>query len=220
MVAVREPLEQVSSILFDKTNRHYKSDELYGWFNRGQAFIVNVKPEANAREQSHKLVNGTRQKIPDDALELINVPRNLGIYGSQPGPAITKVDQGYFSQAVPGWHTHEPSEVIEHFMFDHRDKRAFHVYPAARSTYVELVCSFRPPTIAGLDDPISIGDEYINPLIDYVLARAFSKTSKRYAPQKAQYHQGLYMSALGLKQQAERYANPRTAKVTDDDRSE
>lgn len=208
-------IERAAELLLDDDEdtpfTQWPAAQHLAWLNLGQLEIVNTKSDANPVRAPLVLVAGTRQSLPAPAIDLIEVPRNLGVGGAAPGPAITHVSLVWMNQALRDWRTHPASAVVEHYLFDEREKRVFHVYPPQPATpaTVELIYSARPAEITDIDDPITLDDDYANALIDYLMFRAHQKTSKRGELVKAQFYWQAFLQDLGAKEQAERGLDPR-----------
>ena len=80
-------IDKAQTILQDTTGIRWPDDELLGWLNDGQREIVIYKPNASVKNQSVALAAGTKQTIPADGVQLIDIPLNKG-NGSTPGRSI------------------------------------------------------------------------------------------------------------------------------------
>ena len=151
--------------------------------------------------------------MPADGIQLIDVPRNLGVNGNTPGRVIRIAMREVLDAQAPDWHTLPPSAVTKHYMYSPLDPKHFYVYPPATGTAsVEIIYSATPAKLAQLANTISIDDIYANVLVDYILYRAYSKDSEYVAnPARASAHQGAYVGALTGKTQSEVVVNPNTS---------
>lgn len=173
-------LEQVTDILQDKTNIRWTVPELIRSLNDGQRAIVLLRPDASAVNTPHQLVVGSRQRIPDNGLRLLDVTRNMGANGALAGRAIRIVQREVLDSQLPDWHT-QTSNVVRHYMLDNRDPKRFYVYPAVppnASVFVELVYSSNPRDVASDTDVIAIDDIYAPALVNYVVFRSYSKDAE------------------------------------------
>lgn len=204
-------VNKVQIILQDTTGiRWPDSTELLGWLNDGQREVLVYKPNACVVNKSVALSAGTKQTLPADGIQLIDVVRNMGAGGATPGNAIRIVMREILDAQSPGWHAETPSATIKHYMYTPLDPKNFYVYPPANgSTQVEVVYSGLPTTIVSLAGTISLDDIYSNALVDYILYRAYSKDSDYAAnPGRAGNHQSAYVAALTGKAQGEVIVNP------------
>lgn len=212
-IAAQDVINKAQIILQDTTGiRWPDSTELLGWLNDGQREVLILKPNAYVKNVSMQLAAGTKQSIPANGIQLIDLPRNMGSNGATPGRAIRIVMREILDAQNPDWHTETPNPVIKHFTFTPLDPKHFYVYPPATdSTHVEVVYSAAPENVSALSDPITLDDIYSNVLVDYVLYRAYSKDTDYAADAaRAGTHQGAYVSALTGKTQAEVVVNPNT----------
>lgn len=179
-IVVDTILTRAGTLIQDATNVRWPLTELLGWFNDGQREVVVYKPEANSQNASVLLTaGGTKQTIPTNGVELLDVVRNMGADGLTPGNPVTVVSRQVLDTQIPGWHSAVNAlGYIQHYVFDPRDPTHFYTYPQAPATpwYAELVYS-AAPVDAVLGGVISLPDIYANALLDYVLYRAYSKDS-------------------------------------------
>jgi hypothetical protein len=107
-------------------------------------------------------------------------------------------------------------------MFDPRLPKQFLVYPpATASAQLEVAYALVPAphtlTEAQLIDPttaevIRIDDVYANPLLDYMLYRAFSKDSEQANnASRAMAHYQAAVASLGIKSQSDQASQPGVA---------
>ena len=211
-VTVNSILEKVSRILQDATNVRWPQAELLDDLNDAQREVVLYKPQACVKNVSVLLSAGqTKQSLPSDAIQLIEVVRNMGSNGTTPGGAIRITSREVLDAQVPTWHSDANlAGTIKHYCFDARDPKTYYVYPKAPATTwnVDVVYS-AAPTDCVLGGTIQIDDIYANALLNLMLYRAYSKDAE-YA-QNAQLAAAYYQAALaslGVKTQNEMSQNP------------
>lgn len=202
-------IDRAQVILQDTTGVRWPDAELLGWLNDGQREVVVYKPNSCVKNTAVKLVAGTKQTLPADGVQLIDVVRNLGSNGATPGRSIRIVMREVLDAQVPDWHSDTPASTIKHYTYAQLDPKTFYVYPPATGTgYVELVYG-AVPTDAVLTGPIALDDVYANALIDYVLYRAYSKDSEYTADQqRAAAQKNAFVSTMQGKSLMEAAANP------------
>lgn len=210
-ITVASVISKAQTILQDTTGIRWPETELLGWLNDGQREVVLYKPNAFVKNTSVQLVTGTKQSLPSDGVQLIDVVRNLGTNGSTPGRAVRIVIREILDSQVPGWHSSTASAEVKHYMYSPLDPRNFYVYPpqpAASTGYVELVYG-ATPTDATLSGTITLDDIYQPALVDYCLYRAYSKDTEFAAdPNRAAAHQTAFITALTGKAKVEAGVNP------------
>lgn len=193
----------------------WTNEELLGWLNESYQSIVQVRPDASARNEEIDLVSGTRQEIPEDGMRLIDVVRNTAAASDQLGILVTT--RRALDTTRRGWHADPESVDIEQYIFDDQDPQRFYVYPPAElGAKVEIIYSSVPsphevgsglPAVAA--DQIKLNDSYAPMITDYILYRAYSKDAEHAANlNRAQMHLQAYMSALGQKIEVDRSVSP------------
>ena len=185
----------------------WKDAEMFQWITDGQRVIVLVRPDACVENAQIKLAAGTKQTIPEGGLRLLDVVRNIPTITSTNGRAIRLVDREVLDTADPNWHTQKPAVVIRSYVFDNRDPTVFYVSPPAirpdpkmGESVVEVIYSKMPADVTAPASLLSIPDIYIDPLLNYVLFRAYSKDAQfiQNAQLAAAYLQS-FMTVLGIK---------------------
>lgn len=202
-------LSRVSSILADVGNIRWSQAELIGWLNDGQREVVLHKPTAYVKSVATATVLGTRQTLPADGIQLIDVTRNMGLLGLTPGRSISLIERNTLDALIPDWHSAKTDINAKHYVYSVMDPKTYFVYPPSLGTsQVELVYGALPAN-ATLEGVISLDDIYQTALIDVILYRAFSKDAEYAAdPARAAFHYNAFLSALGSRDKAENIANP------------
>jgi len=210
-VTVASIISKMQTILQDTTGIRWPDAELLGWINDGQREIVLYKPNAFVKNVAVRLAAGTKQALPADGVQLIDVPRNMGTDGTTPGRAIRITMREIMDAQVPNWHLDTPSAVVKHYMYSPLDPKNLYVWPpqpAVNQGYVDMIYG-ASPTDAVLGGVITIDDIYQTVLLDYGLYRAYSKDTEYAADvNRASAHQTAYIAALTGKAKVEAGVNP------------
>ena len=210
-ITAQSVVDKVQVILQDTTGVRWPDSELLDWLNDGQREIVLYKPNAFIKNLAVRMAGGTKQSLPADGVQLIDVVRNMGTNGTTPGRAVRITMREVLDSQLPDWHSETPSSVVKHYVYSLLDPKNFYVYPpqpAAGQGYVELVYG-ASPTDTTLVGTITLDDIYQNVLVDYILYRAYSKDTEYAADQnRAATHQNAYIAALTGKAKVEVGANP------------
>lgn len=215
-ITAQSIVDKAQIALQDVTGVRWPDAELLGWLNDGQREIVVLKPNAFVINTAIKLVAGTKQDLPSNGVQLIDIVRNMGVSGSTPGRSIRLTDQKVIDVQDPNWHQKTADAEARHFMYSPLDPKHFYVYPpqpAANQNYVEIVYGVIPDN-ATLASVISLDDIYQNALLDYILFRAYSKESELADQSKAATHQQNYIASLTGKIKSEIGASPNTNSTT------
>lgn len=213
-------ISRIQDSLQDTTGVRWTEAELLRYINDAQREVVNFKPQASADHSNVQLATGTEQSIPDVAMSLIKVVRNMSATGgSATGKkSIRLVDEDILNSIEPDWH--DPTvtgdaahgTVIKHYIFDPDDPRRFYVYPGVKSgqnAYVELITSRSPTDLSATSSTIYIDDIYGNALVDYVLFRCYMKDSEFAGnAQRASQHYQLFLNSVSTGISSKNLINP------------
>lgn len=218
-ILARAVLDQASILLEDRQKRRWPDSELLKWLNAGQYEIVLLRPDAKTRTFSQLLQAGTKQFIPATDLQLLDVPRNMGADGATPGRAPRHIAKTTLDNEDPTWHTHTANSVVRQWSYDKRVPYTWWCYPQqplSNRGYVELIVSTVPTdcTVNGVDgqdsdSTIDIADIYFNPLLNFVVYRAYSKDAEYTMPGgKADLAQREFFQSLGIKTESDKQVRP------------
>lgn len=151
----------------------------------------------------------------------LNPRRNMGADGTTPGAAIRVVDRDTLDVSDPLWHT-RTGTTIKSVAVDPQTPLFFYVYPGVPSSpevWIEQAYNALPvpiPNTATVDSDgvhtsgvygnaqsstqtITISDEHVDDLVNYVLAVVLMKDSKYADPIKSQAAAGRLMASLNAK---------------------
>jgi len=205
-VTVASILNRANTLLNDKTWTRWPKQELLDFYNDAAKAIVLMRPDAHTKNVEFSCSAGTKQSLPSDALRLIEVLRNAS------GKVIRYVPRKALDDSYPDWHRTNTATEVTAYAYDDRDPKNFYLYPGpAANVSIDIVYSVAPqsktltevestesPAVADLDDI------YINPLIDFILYRAFSKDAEYAAnSNRASGHYQAYLQQLGEKNQVD-----------------
>jgi len=217
-------LLRIEDVLQDTTNVRWPEAELLRYINDAQREIVNLRPESAADHSNVQLVTGTEQSIPDVALRLIKVVRNMSAAGgSATGKRVIRlVDKDILDSQEPNWH--DPTvtgdaahgTTPKHYIFDEDDPRRYYVYPGvAGNAYAEIVCARSPTDLSSTSSTIYVDDIFGNAIIDFVLYRAYLKDAEFAGnAQRAGMHYQLFTGSLGAGGQAQFNVSPNQDTLT------
>lgn len=199
--------------LQDEDGVRWPAAELVGYLNDGQRLTVTLNRGASAKNDVLTLADGVAQQAPAGVAEVMDVLANAD--GRR--KAIRQVSRALLDATEPGWMARSPASEVAHFMKDAHLPTQFEVYPPARAG-VGVLCklSMAPvdvappaaPTADAVVGNVSLRDEFIEPLRNYVLYRAWSKDAEYGGnAQLAQAHYALFSSSLGADVAAATSAN-------------
>jgi hypothetical protein len=177
---------------------------LIDFFNSATMTVVLQRPDATAVTKSERLEPGMRQRIPKEALMLVELVRNMGEDGETPGPAIAPVIPDILlAWGVAG----RTGKTIDNFAYDRStNPQIYYVYPCVPEcpdVYVELTYSAVPRTVENPEDALPVSDNYAPAIFHHMLASILSGDSESSNFSKAQYHMQMFRQVLGIKSQVD-----------------
>ncbi len=210
-------LDSAATTLLDVAHRTWSADELLGYLNEAQRATAAARPaDFYVVEEDMVLQAGIVQALPDNGILLIDIPRN-----SQSLPSgvlnpsfrvITQVDKTLQDEADRFWPIGTPQTEVEHYTFDPRNPRRFTVYPPNDGTgSINIVYGAYAPEVMYDTEDLVCPDNYQTPLINFILAKAYSKNSKRQDLVKTGSYMQMWGQALGLESSAIAAAAPKVA---------
>ncbi len=191
-------LDSAAGTLLDTAHRTWSAAELLDYLNEALRMTASAAPTMFTVQEFVVLQAGPLQELPDDGLELVDITQNFT------GRVVTQVDKGLLDEAERFWPRATQVPQVEHFTMDPRNPRRYKVFPPNDGFgQVELLYNAIPPEVADPADEISIPASYQSPLINFVLAKAYMKNSKRQDLAKssgyfAQWGQNLGLSASAM----------------------
>jgi hypothetical protein len=195
-------IDECELVLQDQGNIRWSMDELLTYISEAQRVIIKAKPNAYALTQEINLVVGTRQTLPADGVQLLDIIRNSDAMG---GKAVRQTAREDLDGVNPDWHSDNASSISTQFTYDTYDPLAFYVYPPSDGlgTLVALYSAIPPPVDDSID-AVSIPDFYQANLVDYTLYRCYQKDAEDAANmQLAQMFYQQFISGLSLIAQTE-----------------
>lgn len=212
--------------------------ELVDWLNDAQAAIAKYLPHECSVLGAYQLSAGSRQLIDTIAVDKFKLPsgapaapingnrflkpiRNMGADGLTPGRAIRMADIEDMNSQDSDWHT-RTGERVSSVLFDEELPRVFWVYPSAAGKWVEIALLAQPAPIPAGGTPgapiyhstgastvaISISDQNLDELVDYVVARANMKDTTFSDAGKVVLHTQRFLGSINARAMAATGVNP------------
>ena len=157
------------------------------YLNASIRALILVRPDAGATTANVKLVAGVIQSLPSGALRLLDITRNMGT-GSTAGKIITPSARKHLNYSNLLWPAATGDTAIDSFSYDKENPTKFYVTPPVHATthvYVEMVTSQLPTSVAAITDDPGINDVFFEPIVQYMLFKAFSADDEDVEFQKA-----------------------------------
>lgn len=176
------------------------------YLNSALRSLVLARPDSSVKTTAVQLTaNTTKQSLPTEAFRLIDISRNMGTDGLSPGRIITPIDREVLDLTNRLWHQGTVRTYIDHFCYDNQNPRIFYVTPpvhGSTAVYVEMSYSWLPTTITAVGDAIVVDDVFANPLIAWMLYRAFTVDDEEVNFGKGQAMMQEFFNLLNLEVQA------------------
>jgi hypothetical protein len=147
------------------------------YLNAALRTLILVRPDAKAVTESVLLVAGTKQTKPTDSLRLLDISRNMGTDGTTVGKIITPAARDHIDYSNLLWHAATGEAAIDNYSYDKNVPDIFYVTPPVSSSvdvYIEMSHSQLPTTITAPGDSLDVNDVFFEPLVQYMLYKAFS----------------------------------------------
>lgn len=193
-------ISRAGILLHDTSNVRWTSSELLKWISDGQRVIALVRPDSCSANTVMTLAAGTKQTLPADAMRLLDVVRNITAAGG-PDRAVRMVERETLDAQDLFWHTRAATGKVSNFTYDNRNPGHFYVYPQATAGMkLEVIYSKSPTEVTTTGQTLELNDLYAEPLLNYVMFRAYSKDAEFAANQTvAQGYLSIFTSMLGIK---------------------
>jgi len=198
--------------LYDDTA--YPRIEVSDWIrylNAAIRTLILVRPDAGAVTESIQLVAGVKQTLPTAALRLLDISRNMGVDGSTAGQIVTPTDRKHVDFANLLWPAATGAATIENYSYDSNVPRIYYVTPPVSSTvnvYLEMSTSQLPTAITAIGDDDGIEDTFFEPIVQFMLYRAYSADDESVEFEKAQTYFSNFMNLLGVELTAHQQTSP------------
>lgn len=203
-ITAQSLIQRVVETLQDASSVRWPVAELVRYLNDAQREVILYRPDAMVTNATLTCAAGSKQALPAGGTKLIEIVRNSN--GNK--RSVRLVSRYVLDAQSPNWHSLTGVTEILNYMYDPRDPRVFYVYPPAASSgaSLDIVYSAMPTDIAepaagsiysAVTGNIGVPDIYGNPMIDYVLYRAYTKDAE-YAgnAQRAVAHYEAFKAAL------------------------
>ena len=169
--------------------------------------------------------DGSTPTVPIIGNSLLDPICNMGVDGLTPGRIIRMTDGKTLDAQDMNWHAATPATVIKAVVYDPLNPRYFHVYPPVHGStlvWMRLAYTAQPlkiPNTGTAGAPlyayvgsstqtITIADEYLADLVNYVVAVMCMKPSEWADAAKGSAFAGMFTGSLNAKVLAITGSNP------------
>jgi hypothetical protein len=181
------------------------------YLNASIRALILVRPDAGAQTDNLQLVAGVLQTLPATALRMLDITRNMGVDGLTAGKIITPVDRKHLDYSNLLWPVATGDTEIDNFSYNKENPRIFYVTPPVHATtavYVELQVSQLPTAVTASGDDPGINDVFFEPIIQYMLYKAFSTDDEGVEFQKAITYMQNFFNLLQVEMATSNAAGP------------
>lgn len=215
---VSDLFRRISTILNDDDAVRWPYPERLDWLNDGAIRICSAKPNANVNPLTITLTPaGSRYALAKGT----GLVRILDAVAAGVVYAPTIISPQLIAAFNPAWQSMTPQARVDHVIYDPAMPDVLFVYPPNDGTGILHVEVTKAPTpldppvpdddIAAYSMALPLGDDYMGPLLDYCLYRAYAKdASQPNALTRSQAHFQAFQIAIGEKTQRDLVANPTT----------
>lgn len=195
----------------DGAANSYSDDELMAFLTEAQRSAANDKTDFYVRNVEVQLVAGELQTLPDDGVQLLDIPNNAVANG---GRVITLVQRDVLAECSRFWPAGTRQAQVEHFTYDPRDLKHFKVFPPNNGNgAVQMEYGAIPPAIVATDQELVVSESAQATLVNYALAKCYAVSSKKQDLTKFSGYMAEYRQSLGLKSKSSGANSPRVANM-------
>ncbi|MGO0305907.1 phage adaptor protein [Endozoicomonas acroporae] len=194
-------IQRVRNLLQDNTTvPRWSNNDLLDAYNEALLAVVQNRPDVNSQLLAFTCQEQAVQSLPPGTYRLLDIVDNPGT-----GRTVIATTRSSLDSLLPNWITATGTEV-EQFVYDQKSPAVFYVYPVPPANHqLNLLVSQAPARITITDfetdtQLLSLNELWLNPVINYMLFRAFSMDMETEANmQQAQSYLAMFANDLGLK---------------------
>ena len=178
-ITAKKVIDRVRAVVNDAIEVRWLDPELLNWINDGRREIDTYQPGMFSQTANivHKLADGCYQKlVANNAYAIAAVTHNVNANGSV-GDAIRVTQRDVMDTFKPGWLADSGTKV-QNWVQDTISPVSFFVYPAVKGGSVLVVARVAPPELTSVNDTALPFDQFLVPLVNYVLHRAYAKDAE------------------------------------------
>lgn len=180
-ILVSEIFSTVREVIQDELGVRWDDSELINYLNDAVRTAVLLKPDINPITEEFTCVAGHKQTWASDLateiVQLLDVTQTTSTGGGTE-TSVTFIKRNVLDLELPTWRSATPSNTIQHYMYDDKQRDVFYVYPPATAgATIEVVYTGLPVAVIATTDEVPLIDIYAPALTNYVIWRAFTKDS-------------------------------------------
>lgn len=168
-IAISSILSRASTLLLDETAVRWPQAELLNWLNDGVLEMASMKPLLFLERASMPMAVGVYQTIPAGKRHLHRIISNVS------GPVVRVAEQQVLDSQEPNWYGKTTVATVKYIVLESLNTKNFLCYPPNDGTGQLDAIFTVDPSVYAADGSIDIDSTYGNPLLAFVLYRAFLK---------------------------------------------
>tara|TARA_B100000780_G_scaffold276231_1_gene244439 strand:- start:2885 stop:3499 length:615 start_codon:yes stop_codon:yes gene_type:complete len=190
-IAISSILSRASTLLLDETAVRWPQAELLIHLNDGVLEMASMKPLLFLERATMDLSAGVYQSIPAGKRHLHRVISNAS------GPVVRIVDQQVLDSQEPSWYVNTAVANVKYVVLEKLNAKNFLCYPPNDGTgQLDAIFTIEP-SIYAADGSIDIDSTYGNPLLAFILYRAFLKDADTSNDAKANTYYETFARQMG-----------------------
>ena len=194
-------IQRVRNLLQDNTAvPRWSNNDLLDAYNEALLAVVQNRPDVNSQLLPFTCQARALQSLPPGTYRLLDIVDNPAT-----GRTVMATTRSSLDSLLPNW-TKATGLEVEQFVYDQKSPTVFYVYPVPPADHqLNLLVSQAPARITITDfeadtQLFSLDELWLNPVINYMLFRAFSMDMETQANmQQAQSYLAMFANDLGLK---------------------
>lgn len=204
-------IEDAAELYSDTAYDRVSTASWIKYLNAAIRALILVRPDAGATTEAVQLVAGIKQSIPTAALRLLDITRNMGVDGLTAGKIITPSKRQHIDYSNLLWPAGTGETYIENYSYDANVPDIFYVTPPVSSStnvYVEMSTSQLPTAITATGDTVDVNDIYFEPIIQFMLYKAYNADDEGVEFEKGQAHLNNFFTLLQIEMQSSGVMGP------------
>lgn len=201
-ILVSGVLSRVRALANDVAGTRWPDAELLQWVNDGRREMAALMPAVFSVTAKHTvtLVAGNYQEVAvPNAFAITAITHNINSDFTM-GAAIRETSRSAVADFKPLWQSDE-GLAVQNWFRDEISPVAFWVYPSVPDGLIAVVLRVTPSELTATSDVALPFDQFLTPLVNYVLYRVYSKNAEvAQNAQLAAAHLQLFTAAMSAKE--------------------
>lgn len=178
-VTAQKVSNRVRELISDKAGVRWEDPELLMWISDGRRELASYLPAVFSKTAkiTHTLGDGAFQQVDSQSAFAITAVSHNIESGGAVGRAIRETTTDLMDAFKPGWRS-ESGNCVQNWMRDVLNPVAFWVFPSVSGGKVSVTLRLSPQDVTAMTDDALPFEQYLNPLVNYVLHRVYAKDAE------------------------------------------